>query len=190
MSGGSLPGGGGGTPLALAPAMKNTRLPRPPRKDLGTSLLEVTMAMAIMALSLVSMLSLLSFSVHNKEGQRELEMARQSAAAVHESLKGQTAGSAPVGQAFHDYLHTAYGPAKVQTIDGRPVEITTYPVSGLTWSRWTPSQGSASNLGRGTVTVDLANPQLIAVTVQIDWKSTGRNSRYSMRALYAAGYFK
>jgi Tfp pilus assembly protein PilV len=160
------------------------------RKELGASLLEVTTSMAIMAVSMVSLLSLLSFSVHNKEGQRELEMARQSAAAVHESLKAQTVGQTPVAQALHDYLRSAYGQAKLQSIDGQVCEVTTYPVSGLTWSKWTPSQGAASTLGRGTVTVDLANPQLIAVTVQIDWKSTGKNSRYSMRALYAAGYFQ
>ena len=168
--------------------MTTKNRPGPRKKELGASLLEVTTAMAIMAVSMVSLLSLLSFSVHNKEGQRELEMARQSAAAVHESLKGQTVGTTPVSQALRDYLRATYGPS--QTTAGQSFETTTYPVSGLTWSRWTPSNGSASTMGRGTVTVDLANPQLIAVTVQIDWKTTGRNSRYSMRALYAGGYFR
>ena len=150
----------------------------------------MTTSMAIMALSLVSLLSLLSFSVQNKEGQREQEIARQSAAAVHESLKAQTAGSTPVTQSLHDSLEAAYGAAKAQSINGQPCQVTTYAVPGLAWSRWTASNGSASTLGHGTVTVDLANPQLLAVTVQIDWKSCGRNSRYSMRALYASGYFK
>jgi Tfp pilus assembly protein PilV len=170
--------------------MKKTKPLGPRRKDAGTSLLEVTVSMAIMAVSLMSLLSLVCFSVQNKENQREQEIARQSAAAVHESLKAQTAGSMPVVRSLHDYLESAYGPARVQTIAGQSCEITTYSVPDLAWNKWTPSKGAASTLGCGTVTVDLSNPQLLAVTVQIDWKSSGRNSRYSMRALYAAGYFK
>jgi Tfp pilus assembly protein PilV len=170
--------------------MNTTNRIGPRRKDLGASLLEVTLSMAIMALSMVSLLSLVAFSVQNKEAQREQEIARQSAAAVHESLKAQTAGATPVAQSLRDYLESAYGPARTQTIDGQRCEVTTYPVPGLGWSRWTPSTGTSSTQGRGTVTVDYSNPQLLAVTVQVDWKSSGRNSRYSMRALYAAGYFK
>jgi len=159
-------------------------------RERGASLLEVTFSMAIMALSLISLLSLVSFSVQNKEMQREQEIARQAAAAVHESLKAQTAGSTPVSQSLHDHLEAAYGPAQRQTISGQTCETTTFPVPGLAWSKWTPSNGPASPLGRGTVTVDLSNPTLLAVTVQIDWKSSSRNSRYSMRALYASGYFR
>ncbi len=170
--------------------MKKTKPLGPRRKDAGTSLLEVTVSMAIMAVSLVSLLSLVCFSVRNKETQPVQEIARQSTAAVHEALKAQTAGSTPVAQSLHDYLESVYGPAKVQTINGQPCEITTYAVPDLAWSKWTPSKGAASTLGRGTVTVDLSNPQLLAVTVQVDWKSASRNSRYAMRALYAAGYFK
>jgi len=160
------------------------------RSDGGFSLLEVTTSMAIMAVSLTSLLSLLTFTVQHKEGQRELEIARQAAAAVHEALKSQTAGASPVDQSLQDYLESKYGPAVTQSIQGQSCKITTFPVAGLAWSRWTPSSGSASAFGRGTVTVDLANPRLVAVTVQIDWKTGGRNSRYSMRGLYAAGYFK
>ena len=148
------------------------------------------MSMAVMAVTLLSLLSLITFSVQNKEGQRELEIARQAAAAIHESLKSQTSGSTPVTQAIQDYLRITYGSAIAQTIAGQSCEITTFAVQGLAWTRWTPSNGAATPTGRGTVTVDLSNPQLIAVTVQIDWKSTSRNSRYSMRALYASGYFK
>ena len=74
--------------------MKKTRPTGTRKKAAGFSLLEVTVSMGIMALSLMALLSLTCFSVQNKENQREQEIARQSAAAVHESLKAQTAGVA------------------------------------------------------------------------------------------------
>ena len=173
-------------PLAIPAAM--TKKAR--RRQRGTSFLEVMLSMSVMAASLLSLVSVVTFSIRGKERQRELETAHETAAAIHETLKAQTTGLSPVGQSIQDHLRSSCGAPKTQTIGGRSYQVTTLPIPGLAWPRWTPSSKKPSTQGMGTITVDTSNSQLVAVTVQIDWKSYGRNTRYSLRNLYATGYFK
>jgi type II secretory pathway pseudopilin PulG len=157
----------------------------------GFSLVEVAVSFGVIAVALLGAMSMMVQASVGKEAHRELQVAKEAALSAHEELKAQTAGSSkPVLDALQEHLQARYGAPSTQVVDGRTCFVTTFPVAGLSWSEWTPSSGGSSRQGRATVTLDPTNAELVPVTIQIDWKSVGRNSGYSLSSLYAGGFFQ
>lgn len=161
------------------------------RRDGGLSLVELTVSLGVIATALVGGISMIIQSVASKQRQSDLAIAKEAAMGVHEDLKAQSLGSSqPILQSIQTRLQDTYGAPGSATVNGRPCQVTTFPVARLAWSSWTPSSGQATRQGKGTITVDPANPQLVAVTVQVDWKGMGGNFTYRVTSLYAGGLFK
>ena len=161
------------------------------RREGGFTLVELTVSMGVIALSLVGGMSMIVQTITSKQRQSDLEMAKEAAMAIHEDLKAQSLGSSqPILKAIQDRLLTAYGTPEAISMNGRPCQVTTFPVARLAWSSWTPSSGRVTRQGKGTITLDPTNGQLVSVTVQVDWKGLGGNFNYTLTSLYAGGLFK
>lgn len=147
-------------------------------------------AMSVLSIVLLGLVSMILTTLQGRESMRELGLARESAAAIYEQLKSQpSSDSGPLLQSLADFLSTKYGPAQTVTAGTVTYSVTTFPAPGLSWVPWTPSNGGPCTLGKGTILLDPSNDRLVGVTITIDWKSVGRNSTYTMKSMYAKGFY-
>lgn len=137
------------------------------RSRQGVTLLELMIALAVMAVSIFAILTMIMYTISAKESQRELALAKEAVQKKLDELKGQPWATltqvVPPG--------TAYDP---------------FTVEGLS------HPATADKRGKGTVTIlstrlDPVNPlriSLIDVEVRVDWKGVyGGNSTYAMGTL-------
>jgi hypothetical protein len=97
-------------------------------------------------------------TAQNKEAQREQTIAKQAGAQKLEEIRAQPF-------------------ANIQTMYASPNNL--FPVPGLQNPGYLPTQQ-----GRGTITIDNSNPNLLDITVTIEWVSPRGTSRYVLKSLY------
>ena len=124
----------------------------------GFTLLEVIIALGVIAISLFAALTMILHTSKTKDSMREQQIARETAAAKLEEIKAHP----------FNLINATYSGA-------------TFPVSGLT----DPTNVAGNFQGRGTVSVDASNPNLFEVQVTVTWRGQGGAPRsYSARNMY------
>ena len=127
----------------------------------GFSLIEVMVALAVIAIALFSMLTMMLNTMNLKEVQRQRALAKQAALAKLEEIKAQD----------FDTINPQYGAGGF---------MNTFTVDGLLDSAQGDSQA------RGAIAIDNTNPDLLDLTVTITWEALGgQNLNYSTRSLYS-----
>jgi prepilin-type N-terminal cleavage/methylation domain-containing protein len=129
-----------------------------PRTQSGLSLLELIIALSIIAIAMFGILSMILHSMQTKETMRELQIAKEAVSTKIEEIKShpmKLPGTDTVGDSVYAY-YTANA---------------TFNVSGLTDSTRTGSDKTA----QGFVKIDFTNPYLYEVMVTVRW--TGRKYR-------------
>jgi type II secretory pathway pseudopilin PulG len=123
----------------------------------GLTLLELMIALGVIAVSLIAILSMILSTSTLKDGMRDLSTAKEAAGAKLEEIKSQAFDAIP------GYV-TANG---------------LFGVPGLNH----PAFGSQ---GRGQIFIDASNPNLYDITVTISWvRQGGQGSGYTLRTLYS-----
>lgn len=142
----------------------------------GMTLIELMVALGVISIALFGILSMILYIVRTKEAQRELATAKQAAAARMEQIKAVTY---PVGAPL------PYSQYVVQQVTGVPPVGTSttwnFSVANLT------NPTTADKQGLGTITFNTLNPDIIDVTVSIEWIGA-RRSNFIVRNVYTKGY--
>ena len=120
----------------------------------GFTLLEVMIALAVIAVALFAALSMILQTASAKESMREQEIAKEAASAKLEEIKART---------FAQIYSTYNGAA--------------FTVAGL-------NAPTGTGRGLGSVAIDSTNPNLYEITVTIRWKGTQGARSYLMRNLF------
>lgn len=154
------------------------------RRQGGFSLVELVVAMSVIAIALVGILATILHTSNASLADRQLALAKQAAAGKLEEFKAQTvAAGSTISATLAGYALAQYGGATAGNIT-----TSTFTVSELSLgSFWTPTRaGSAATLlGRGTIRIDGTNANLTDLQVTIDWKGPhGAASQYVGRGLY------
>ena len=153
----------------------------------GFSLVEIMMAMSIIAISLMAILSMITHTAADKEVQRELAYAKDAATTILENVKAQ---------GFNDpntfltqisgYLTATYGPPATFLPRRRRTRRT------FSWRITpglcrTPSQLPATsvNAGRATIRLDQTNSNLLSISVLVEWKGIRGSRMYTLKNLYS-----
>lgn len=152
-----------------------------PRRDSGLSLVELMVALGVIAVALFSLVAMILNTTRGKQAQRDQALAKQAATAKLEEMRAQT-----FNQIFARYNTTpADDPGGVGTSPGA-----FFTVDGLPFT-WVHPTFGAQIRGRGTITFALdavgtpLNPNLLDVTVTIDWTRVGGKSNYILRSLFS-----
>ncbi len=135
-------------------------LQRPGRGRRGLSLVELMFALGIIAVALMGIMSMILTSSQNKERMRELMVAKEAAALKIEEIKSQQF-------------------AQITTLYASPNNL--FNVAGLS----DPSNTAGGQRGRGEIRILTTNPNLLDITVAINWSGAAKNGSYSMRSLYS-----
>jgi prepilin-type N-terminal cleavage/methylation domain-containing protein len=128
-----------------------------PRCDRGLTLLEVIIALAVLAAALFAIFSMILHTMQAKESMRELAVAKEAAAAKIEEIKSQSWANIP----------------------GFATGSVPLPVAGLT------DPAGPSGQGRCTITIDTTNQEVYQVAVRIEWKGSAGQRTYEMTNLIA-----
>lgn len=162
------------------------------RQERGLSLVELMIALSIIAVALFAIMTMFSYAMTGREKQREQAIAKQEAQAKLEELKAQSFTN------FQTYLTTQYGtgtttpPPPSSAAINANIIYWTFPTSRLAYrppgaANWTPTAppGLPTTQGRGTIRLDRSNPDLFEVIVTVEWRGADRNGKYSMRTVYS-----
>ncbi len=125
------------------------------RRRRGFSLLEVMIALAVIAIALFAALSMIVQTASSKENMREQEIAKEAASAKIEEIKARTFGE----------IYATYNGAA-------------FTVVGL-------NAPTGTGRGLGSVAIDATNPNLFEITITIRWKGTQGARSYLMRNLFS-----
>lgn len=136
-------------------------VPQVRRARRGFGLVELMIALAVVALALLAILSLVLATARAKEARRELRRAKEAATRKLEELKAQP------WAALADPASPAYAP---------------FAVEGLS------DPSTPDRKARGTVRVlhagtPLFNPNLVDVEVRVRWRGAGGESTYAARSM-------
>ncbi|HLF92658.1 MAG TPA: prepilin-type N-terminal cleavage/methylation domain-containing protein [Planctomycetota bacterium] len=121
----------------------------------GFTLLEVMIALSVIAVALFAALSMILQTASSKESMREQEIAKEAASAKIEEIKART-----FAQIYSTYNGAAF------TVDGL-------------------NAPTGTGRGLGAVAIDATNPNLYEITVTIRWKGTQGERSYLMRNLFS-----
>jgi type II secretory pathway pseudopilin PulG len=134
------------------------------RPESGLSLLEVMIALAIIAFAIFAIMSMILGTMAAQEAMRELQTAKEAAAQKIEQIKSTD---------FQTAL-TTYPPVVPPTTPPQ------FPVAGLVDTSY------PDKIARGSVITQIdANQTLMDILVSITWKGRKGTTTYSMRSLYA-----
>jgi prepilin-type N-terminal cleavage/methylation domain-containing protein len=165
----------------------------------GLSLLELMIALSVIAISLMAIMSMIVHTTSDKEVQRELAFAKDTASWILENVKAQGFNKPTTFLSdVSGYLTATYGtPASVPpppTTDSSNPLLSYYttPVKGLIFTNpdgtfWTPSAppGTAVNAGRATIRLDQTNSNLLSISVLVEWKGVRGSRMYTLKNLYS-----
>lgn len=132
------------------------------RAGRGVTLVELMIALTIIAISLFGILSMVVHSMAMREAARESVLAKEWVQKKLEEVKSQK---------FTDLKTSAYPPAGLATV-----------YSASFTSAGVPAQLPNAT---GQLTIDYSNVNLVEVIASIDWKGRLGKGTYSMRSLYA-----
>ncbi len=132
------------------------------RPDRGLTLVELMMALAVIAIALFAILSMIIQMMSMREAAREQELAKEWVQRKIEEVKSRP---------FDDLNNTAYKPA-----GGGSSYRANFASPDV------PSQLAA---GAGVLTVDYTNANLYEIVASVNWKGRTGPGSYSMRNLYA-----
>ena len=160
-----------------APMAPNTSaLPRR-RLDEGLTLIEFVAAIGVVSTALLANLTMVLYGIQSKEARRELVLARQEAAGQLEAMK---AVSDPTDGAvtFSDHVVLQM----TGTLPSGYTTIHAFSVDGLS------NPSTTDGKGKGTIHFSTANPDLLEVSIRIDWNGVRPESHYEVRSLIGRGY--
>lgn len=145
----------------------------------GFTLLELVIAMGVIAIAIIGLVSMLTHTMRNKENQRYLDIAKQAATEQLERIKAVSDPGA--GTAYSDYV--------VSQITGSPPDVDddttfTFSVDGLT------HETTTDNKGQGQIRFLTPNQAVLDATVTIEWTVPpgGIPSTYEVRSVFTRGY--
>ena len=124
------------------------------RREAGFSLLEVVIALAIIAIALLGIVSTFVHSINMGESEREQQIAKQAASKKIEEIRTAT----------FDTLYATYNGD-------------TFAVDKLVHA------GGPGGKGLGTVAVDNTNADLLEIQVTVQWKGILGDGTYSLRSM-------
>lgn len=125
------------------------------KKNQGISLLELMIAMAVIAIALLQLVNVIIHTINTKQSTEELAKAKEAASSMIEQIRATT----------YDSIVTNF-------------QNTTFSVEGLTLGT-----GGAGTSPTGSVTIDDSNANLLDVRVAVTWTSKSTNRTYETRAL-------
>lgn len=131
------------------------------RPDRGLTLVELMMALAIIAISLFAILSMIIQMMTMREAAREQEAAKEWVQRKIEEVKSRP---------FTDLNSVAY------KASAGAVYTATFAL---------PDVPATLPSGAGVLTVDYSNANLYEIVASVNWKGRTGNGAYSMRNLYA-----
>lgn len=125
------------------------------RRQAGVSLVELMIALGIIAIALMAIISSLVHTMRSKEYQRELTHAKQAATSKLEEIRAKAANSGAFSSASADYLPTLYANGS------------TFNVEGLAL----PSNTAGGKKALGTIVLrqTLGDDRLLDFEVQVKW---------------------
>ncbi|MBI2900013.1 MAG: prepilin-type N-terminal cleavage/methylation domain-containing protein [Planctomycetes bacterium] len=123
----------------------------------GVSLLEVMIALAVIAIALLGIVAVYLKTADVKEANREAQIAKTAATRRFEQIRTTAMTN------FNAVLAT--------------YQSSTFSVPGLNHA------GTADKQGLGTVMIDPTNANLLDVRILIVWQGVRADSRYELRSL-------
>ena len=144
----------------------------------GFSLVELMMAMAIIAIALFGILSMITQTMKMREMGRENELAKEWVQKRIEEVKSQ-----PISAMSGWQWPTPIPVCMTTTTVGTKYTATYVAVTGSTYAEPAPPPQLAGAVG--TVLVDTTNPNLYEIVGTISWKSMKGTGVYTMRNLYS-----
>ena len=161
--------------------VNNTR-----RRQSGFSMVELMIAMAIIAIALFAAISMIMHTSSEVQALKELEMAREAAIRKVEEMRAMPwTSTSPVG-----FLEKYLQPYSGSVPAGGHLNVETFSVSTLASDTSTDKKGVGTVLLWGVGTHTSGSPPVTVVTlgdveVLIEWKGVRGPSRYSLRTMYA-----
>ena len=133
------------------------------------SLVELMIALGIIAIAMFGILSMILHSMQTKETMRELQLAKEAVATKIEEIKSHPMQLPTAAPADMNSVYQYYNLNK------------TFRVDGLTDSRLiTPDKRAI-----GTVLIDSNNTSLYEVVVTVEWNGRKGPGRFTRRSLIA-----
>jgi len=166
---------------------------RPTQRQAGFSLLELTIAMAIIAFALFAILSMTLHTASEKEAMRELQTAKEAANRKVEEIRGLAWGSlsSPV---FPSVVNTyASGTAGPFLVDGLTwdVPVSYDPLNTTTFNPQKKGMGKiiihgVQHSGGTFPPTAMTDPvYLVDYEITVEWRGVRGRSKYSARMMVA-----
>lgn len=141
------------------------------RRNSGFSLLELIIAMAVIAVAMFGVLSMILHTMQTKETMRELQIAKEAAATKIEEVKA----------------HPMQLPPALLPVGATPDPTSIYNTYFRTDPINDPYTFTVDGLssGRGTVRIDATNPYLYEIMVTVRWVGRKGPAEYTRRSMVA-----
>jgi len=143
------------------------------RGSSGFSLVELMIALFIIAISLFAILSMVVHTMSIRQSTREAEMAKEWVTGKVEEVRSRTFTT--LQTVLPPNTAAAFGSATA------PSAVANFYTAAYAGSA-TPSE---LNNAVGTLKVDYTNATLVEIVATINWKARVGNGSYSLRSLYA-----
>jgi len=143
----------------------------------GFSLVELMMAMAIIAIALFGILSMITQTMSMREAARESELAKEWVQKRIEEVKSQ-----PIS-GMSGWQWPSLAPCMTTQSSGTKFTATYVAVPGSTYAEPAPPLQLSGAVG--TMMVDTSNPNLYEIVGTITWKGLKGTGVYTMRNLYS-----
>jgi prepilin-type N-terminal cleavage/methylation domain-containing protein len=168
------------------------------RDNQGFSLLELMIAIVVIAFALMGILSATLHTSSTKESLRELELAKQAASRKIDELRSLPWGSlgTPVYPSVVNSYINSYITAGSPGFPYTPsiTNLTPFTVEGLSYTTtldpWNTSTNNPKKLGKGTIILHGVNPvpivdpiYVLDFEVQIEWVGVHGPGKYSARMM-------
>lgn len=151
------------------------------RGQRGISIVELMVALAVIAIALFALISMITHTVAIKEAQKELSIAKQAAATKLEEIKSILYST--IAGTYSAASSTTYNDVDNVTTYSLPNNL--FPVKGLNRPVTPDTTFVTSKEGQGKITIDATNAELLDITVEIKWNGIRGESTYTLRSMYS-----